>query len=254
MMKNYNIEEKYLFTSESVSKGTQKKYKKDDYFYKLNKLGDEGFSEYLVSCLLKASDLPPHDFVCYEYCKINSLTGCRSYNFLKPEEEFISMNRLYKSLTGNSDLGIFLQTLYDAKERLEYLLWIVTEYGIDKKSFRKYINTLVQLDLLCQNTDRHVFNYGIIYSNNNNHFRTAPIFDNGKSLDTDRSGDTASKTLSGSLEDQVTAFGFPVTACFKIDYTLLQYELNTIEKEFGNRHELIILRQRLDKYKNIFKK
>ena len=98
-MRNYKLDKKYLIGSKRISKGAQKKYFIDGYYYKVNNNGNEGLTEYLV---------------------------------------------------------------YTGK------------------------------------------------------FRMAPLFDNGNSLDTDRTGNNASCTIGGSFEKQVLAFGFPVKASFKI--------------------------------------
>lgn len=200
-MKNYVVEEEYRFSSTSTSDGTQEKYCKNNYFYKLNKAGNEGFTEFLISEVLKRSNCHSEDFVSYEYCKINSSLGCRSYSFLPDGLEFVTMNKLYSTLTGDPDLGVKLLTLGDAKERLDFILSIVREFGISAEDFKRYLERILQLDLLILNTDRHVHNYGVLYNPSDNQFGIAPIFDNGRSLDTDHSGKIASKTLSGSFTD-----------------------------------------------------
>lgn len=252
-MNEYNLDEKYRFYSRSVTKGTQKKYKKDDFYYKLNKLGNEGFTEYLVSRLLKHSTLPDYAFVDYEYCKINGSLGCRSKSFLStPNEEFISINSLYYRLTGKDNLSDYLAFLGNAKDRLNYILSIVEAFGFSKKMYYEYLNILVQLDLLIRNNDRHVHNYGLIYNSVINRFRIPPIFDNGLSLNTDNSNNTTSCTISGSFIDQVTTFSFPIEPCFKLDYAKISKDFKRIENLYGQHKEIDFLRNNLAEYENIF--
>ena len=251
-IREYTIEDRYIYNSASTTKGTQIKYKKDNYFYKLDKMGKEGFVEYLTTILLLHSELRPEEYVAYEQCKINGSTGCRSENFLSDNEEFVTIHSLYQKYTGNSDFADFLMTKRDVKERLDTILELVDGYGIPVEEYRRYLNILVQIDLLIANTDRHVHNYGVIMSNDGS-FRMAPVFDNGRSLCTDHSNVINSCTLSGSFEDQVTAFGYPVKACFHIDYDMLENDLRRVEEQYGQGIEITTLRKRLDKYEDIFR-
>ena len=73
------------------SKGTQKKYYDNGYWYKENLTGSEGFAEELASEILKCSNLS--NFVEYKQCKVNNRSGCRSKNFLQPDEMFLSFER-----------------------------------------------------------------------------------------------------------------------------------------------------------------
>lgn len=251
-MKEYRMDPEYIYSSASTTKGTQIKYKKDGYFYKIDKTGQEGFVEYLATVVLNHSTLDEGRYVSYECCKINGKNGCRSRDFLKDKEEFITVHSLYQKLTGNSNLTDHLMTKRNAKERLEVILALVDGFGISIREYRNYLNVLMQLDLLIANTDRHVHNYGIIFSENEE-FRIAPIFDNGRSLNTDRSMNFAACTLSGSFEEQVTAFQYPVEPCFQIDYGTLEQELEKIKQECGDGVELRTLRERLTKYEDIFR-
>ena len=252
-MHSYNLDNKYRYYSKTITKGTQEKFYKDNYYYKINKCGNEGFTEYLISRLLKHSSLSDNSFVDYEYCKINGVYGCRSKSFLyDSSEEFVSINSIYIRLTGDYDLADKLATFSNAQERLSFVLSIIDSFGFSVNLYRQYLNILVQLDLLICNTDRHVHNYGIIYNRLTNMFRLAPIFDNGLSLGTDRDKHPSSCTLSGSFTDQVIAFGYPIQPTFKLNYTELYRDLSRIEKLYGKHSEVDNLRINLARYKSIF--
>ena len=145
-MRNYKLNEKYRIYSKSVSKGTQVKYRKDEYYYKVNKNGNEGFTEYLVSRLLVNSTLNPLTYTRYEYCKINDVLGCRSKSFMSDSEEFVSISRIYQKQTGYNNLSDYLYTFENAQERLNYILQLVSGVGFSKEIYRVYLNILVQLD------------------------------------------------------------------------------------------------------------
>ena len=251
-MRNYILGDDFKYACKSVSKGVQEKYCKDGYFYKLNTLGNEGYVEYLVSRLLKFSNLPSNLYVSYEYCRINGKLGCRSKNFLQAGETFMSMNTLYNKFIGHSELADHLMCLRDAPARLDYLLQLTESVGVPAVTFKKYLNILMQLDLLIQNTDRHSHNYGLIFSSRLNKFRPAPIFDNGASLGTVKVSSPVSCTLSGSFFDQVVAFGYPVRSVLTFDYKALFTDLRRIEQLYGKRKELDFLRAQLEEYSYLF--
>ncbi len=79
------------------------------------------------------------------------------------------------------------------------------------------------------------------------------FFDNGRSLDTDHSGEIASRTLSGSFTDQVTAFGFPVRSCLKINYNSVDTFSQECIQHHGNLHEIAVLKARLKEFEYLFK-
>jgi len=251
-MNEYHISSKFRYSGGYTSRGAQEKYKKDDYFYKINKCGNEGFTEYLVSRLLSHSTLSRGSYVSYEYCKINNRLGCRSKNFLGAVEEFMSMDSLYMRLYGVKGLSDYLASLGSSAARLNFILDLVGRYGFNRGSYYQYLNILLQLDMLILNTDRHGHNYGLVYNRVSNTFRLPPIFDNGLSLGTDRTGNCASCTISGSFTEQVIAFRYPVNPCFKLSYKEVLSDLNRISKLYGNKFEIEKLRVQLDAYKGLF--
>lgn len=251
-MREYEIESKYKYRSRTVTKGTQEKFRKNNYYYKVNKTGNEGLVEYLVYRIMKNSNIPEVYKVRYEYCIINGKRGCRSRNFLKDGEVFVSMSTIYERVAGSKNLSNKLMQLDGARERLKYIVNVAHSAGITESKYIEYLKTMLQLDLLILNTDRHEHNYGIIYNLNYNKYRISPIFDNGMSLNTNRTGNMTACTISGSFEDQIVAFGYPIVPAFKIDYKRLKADLNRIEKTYGKHMEIEILRKQLDKYERLF--
>ncbi len=69
-----------------LSKGNQLKWLQDDIWYKADYTGYKGLTEYVVSGLLKESDLEADEYVTYETEEIRygyqQFRGCKSRNFL----------------------------------------------------------------------------------------------------------------------------------------------------------------------------
>ena len=113
-MRSYRLSDKYKIATMGYSDGEQNKYYRNGYYYKINKHGNEGYVDYLVSLFLSCTSLGEEEYVKYEYCKINDKLGCRSKSFLKEGEDFISASTLYKRLYGGGDLSDFLASLQEA--------------------------------------------------------------------------------------------------------------------------------------------
>ncbi|MBQ7706848.1 MAG: hypothetical protein IJT72_03605 [Lachnospiraceae bacterium] len=177
-MFDISIDEKYIVTQEGTSEGTQIKYKKDGYWYKLDSKGNEGLCEYLVSKLLTFSRLDENEFVLYEQGFINGKKGCRSKDFIKNEdEELITLYRLYHNETGHN-LAEVLGKFDNVGKRIEYTVdFVKKSTGYDISDYFKKIFTLDRITL---NDDRHVNNLALLGTNKG--FKAAPVFDNGKSL------------------------------------------------------------------------
>lgn len=223
-MRKYVLEDSYRVDSSLSPKGSQWKYKRGDYFYKLNKLGNEGFVEYIVSKIAPA--LGVSDYVKYEYCMINDRLGCRSKSFLGSGEQFISMEDIYRYVEGRVNLADKLWSFGNEGVRLRYLLWLVSEFGFNIDEFSSYLNRILEIDYITLNRDRHHRNYGLIVSDSG--IRTAPLFDNGLALDTDRNGDFCSCTISGSFELQLSAFSYPYKSVLHTDKERLRAELKSV--------------------------
>jgi hypothetical protein len=177
-MFDVRIDEKYIVYQQGTSEGTQVKYKKGDFWYKKDNQGNEGLCEYLTSHLLRYSSLSESEYTMYEHGLINGSTGCRSRDFLKnPEEELISIYRLYYNETG-TDIAKVIAGMNEVEERIRYVVdFVLQSTGLD---ISDYLSKIITLDRLVLNEDRHLNNIAIIGAMDS--FRPAPIFDNGRSL------------------------------------------------------------------------
>lgn len=182
------------------SKGNQLKFQIDNLWYKGDFLGYEGASEIVASELLENSNVKK--FVKYSYKEIEynnqKINGCVSTNFLKENESLITAERLYKSLTNNSlseDL---------AKMSLENKIkYFVNEMSniTNLPHFGEYITTLLELDAIILNEDRHFHNIAFI-KDENGKYDYAPIFDNGAAFLSDiRNEYPLEKSVYGLIYD-----------------------------------------------------
>ena len=237
------ISEDNMLIMAGTSEGSQVKYKKGEFWYKLDKQGKEGYTEYLASQLLSFSDLLPEEYIRYEYGTVNGRPGCRSRNFLKNEEELITFYRLYYNESGQ-DLSQVLAGMDSMKERIDYTLHFIRESsGVDVTD---YLRKIFTLDRIILNEDRHLNNLALI--SNGNCFRPAPIFDNGVSLLTanksfrpsfplsENVGRVVARPFSGSHESMYRHFG----AGFRLDCKKL-YEWLGSEPE--SREKSVLLYQ-----------
>lgn len=232
-MEEYNISKEYVVLSRSGSLGTQPKYYKDGYWYKLDRMGHEGLAEALVSDVLCCSNIS--DFVVYERCTINGVCGCRSKSFLNPGEQFVTFTSLYRSMR-LGDLGSVIYSIPTVEERLRFLLDFVRDItGVD---CTEYLYQILTLDMLIRNPDRHFKNLGLIFGADNK-YRVSPIFDNGQGLVQnytitppyldieEKERRISAATISGSFELQYNAIknvynGKEIVIDYEKLYTLLE--------------------------------
>ena len=172
------ISEDFLVDTEGTSDGTQLKFFKDGYWYKEDNEGCEGEVEYLVSKLLTFSTLQPEEYVVYEQVKINGKSGCRSKTFLSPEQSFVTLERLHGNVVG-VPLYEKIKGFTSINAKVNYVIdFCERTVGLD---LTDYFRKVFTLDYIVLNEDRHFHNLGIIM-NADGSYRSAPIFDNGKSL------------------------------------------------------------------------
>lgn len=165
------------------SKGNQLKWKKDNVWYKADYTGYEGLSEYVISNLLKLTNLKQNEFVLYEPIEIKYknqiFRGVKSNNFLNDDWQIITLERLFKNEIGQS-LNYLIWSIEDPKERLKFIVDNVQKItGL--KDFGKYMNILLTVDALFLNEDRHTHNIAVLM-NKKGEYDYCPIFDNGAGL------------------------------------------------------------------------
>lgn len=249
MKQNYILSPQALVMVQGSSKGTQPKYFDGGYWYKVNRLGYEGLAETIVSKVLECSNIK--DYVIYEDCIINGKAGCRSQNFLKESESFLSFQRIYEIYNGGN-LTDRIRTINSVSERIQFVCDFIREYtGTDCE---RYLSQILTLDMLTLNTDRHLNNLGIVINAEKNSCRPAPVFDNGNSLlsDWDRfDAETIEENLervvgqpfAANLEVQAQASGFNL----KLDYKKLAEMLSGQPESRG----VLVLKHQLKRYKSV---
>lgn len=248
-MLDFKLTPEALVMVQGSSKGTQPKYYSDRYWYKVNRVGYEGLSEYLVSVVLRHSNV--QNFVEYEQCTINGRPGCRSKNFLKKGESFLSFQRLYELYTGEN-LQEKMITIRSVEDRIEFVKDFVKDHtGFDCS---QYLSEILTLDMLTLNTDRHFNNLGLIVNADTGVYSAAPIFDNGNSLlsDWERFSEEELEENIELAHSQPFSSNFGLQAKsadigLAIDYDGLFAELETIP----DSRALEALKYQLDRYRNI---
>lgn len=164
------------------SKGNQLKWSDGKWWYKADYMGYEGLAEVVASQMLSHSTVP--NVVAYEPVEIEfhgeRLMGCRSRNFLHPEEELITLEHLFRMHTGMGLSGM-LGKISSVKERIRFLAEQVTVYtGLEE--FGRYLAGMLEVDAFFLNEDRHTNNMAVIYHTRTGDFRLCPYFDMGLSL------------------------------------------------------------------------
>ena len=248
-MFDVRIDESFIVEQSGTSEGTQIKYKKDDYWYKLDSRGREGCCEYLVSKLLTFTNLDSKEYIMYEQGYINGKPGCRSKNYLHGDEEFITIYRMYYNEFGKN-LAKITAAMETMEERIEYVTMFVKEStDID---LTEYFAKIFTLDRITLNEDRHYNNLALIYGEGK--YRCAPIFDNGVSLLTANQSvnwnfdmkenvrRVVAKPFSGSHQKMYGYFG----KGFDIDYKGV---LDWLESEPPSKERDVLIYQ-VEKYKN----
>lgn len=249
-MKNYNLTKMSYYDMLTSSKGAQEKYYENGYFYKVDSLAREGLVERLSSIILSESNIPR--FADYEECLINNKKGCRSKNFLKEGERFVSLQRLYDFHIGG-ELGDRIFTMRKPEDRIEFVLDFIGETtGLDG---REYLGKMLSFDALILNTDRHFHNIGFVMDSEG--YSLSPVFDNGKALLADFSLFPPHLSLEENINNVV---GKPFLANLEMQAHLFEFPLrlnyDNIEKKLENEpvvRETEVIRHQMEKYKTLFR-
>lgn len=252
------------------SKGNQLKWKNAGNWYKADYAGYEGLTEYVVSHLLKRSTLRSEEYVLYEPEQIKYketiYTGVRSADFVQKDWQIITLERLFKSFSGES----LTQVIYRIREPKERLRFIVNQMEriTGLKDFGIYMNKLLTIDALFLNEDRHMHNIAVLM-NGEGAFRYCPIFDQGAGLLSDTSmdyplnGDVVSyirtvhaKSFCKDFDEQLDAseelYGRRLQFCFSRDEVRALLDKAVVYPEnMRKRVEEVIFLQ-MKKYEYLF--
>ena len=213
MLPDVTINSNYLVTDTGTSDGTQIKYFFENKWYKIDRYGGEGLCEELASEILELSGYNPEEYVRYSSLNINGESGCVSENFLSSDEDFISFYRLHSNIIGTDPASVTSKMDYD--DSIEYIIDFIKKNT--KVDVTTYLANTFALDALILNEDRHFNNLGLIY--NGTGFRTAPIFDNGKSLFIGNKKFDPSKKIT---ESKNKAFAKAFSGSFELNRSYLE--------------------------------
>ena len=258
-MAAYKMTAKELILTSGSSKGSQIKFLKDGYWYKIDECGPEGKAEELAYRVLSFSDLSKEEFVPYESCEIEynqkTYMGCRSHSFYEPGEQLLSYEKICSLLFGENLSEIMIR-LDGPTERIDFVVDMIKGFcGLDT---REHIAKTLTSDMFLLNTDRHFNNFGIIVNEDQTLFRNAPIFDNGASflsnfnvyppsikIDDIRGGKTlvTGKPFAADLEYQASVAGLSVRFDFESMEEYLDKEPDSRLKE--------ILSFQIERYRDV---
>lgn len=168
--------------SYATSKGNLPKWRIDNTWYKTDAFGYESLAECIISDLLKYSNI-------YNYVKYNITKGIYngeiknfsvSNNFMNEDDMLLTFYRLYFLETGN-ELTKDIYNFDEVADRIKFVVEFVSKnYKID--NIGKLITSILELDMLFLNEDRHFNNFALIRKGDSKKFIFAPVFDNGLSL------------------------------------------------------------------------
>ena len=183
-MTEYFTSKELANANPTSSKGNQLKWRKNDYWYKADKCGYEALAEYMVSHLLQKSNA---QVVSYELTPIvydsKAFIGCKSKNFLSPNQSLITLERLYQAFY-NASLADAIAERPNIEDKINFVVdFVVHTTGLS--DFGKYLTMLLEVDALFFNEDRHTNNIAVVFDQNSETYGYCPIFDNGLSLFSD---------------------------------------------------------------------
>lgn len=252
------------------SKGNQMKWYLDNFWYKADYTGYEGFVEYVISHLVSYSDIEHNKIVIYETEKIeyneNIFKGCKSQNFLPQNWQLITLERLFFNYFGES----LYKNIYSIENHENRVKFIVeqTIRITNLKDFGVYLSILLTLDAFFLNEDRHTHNIAVLLDEKGK-YHYCPIFDNGAGLLSDTTIDyplsndiyylikkVKSKTFSDNFDVQLDTIEKVYGAHIKFNFTKKDLE-GIIERdtiyssEIKNRVREIIYYQ-MQKYQYLF--
>ena len=253
------------------SKGNQLKWENEGIWYKADYTGYEGLAEYVISHLLKLTNLNEGEYVLYEPEQIKYkrqiYNGVRSRAFIDEDWQIITLERLFKNVY-NESLTSVLWHMSDVKERLEFLVNAIKNItGLN--NWGEYICRLFTIDAFFLNEDRHMHNIAVLM-NGKGEYKYCPVFDNGAGLLSDTTMDypmeqdiyqmiseVKSKSVSQDFDEQLDVaenlYGQNLQFLFtKKNVSDIVNSADMYPLEERKRVELIIYSQ-MNKYKYLFR-
>ena len=253
------------------SKGNQLKWENEGIWYKADYTGYEGLAEYVISHLLKLTNLNEGEYVLYEPEQIKYkrqiYNGVRSRTFIDEDWQIITLERLFKNVY-NESLTSVLWHMSDVKERLEFLVNAIKNItGLN--NWGGYICRLFTIDAFFLNEDRHMHNIAVLM-NGKGEYKYCPVFDNGAGILSDTTMDypmeqdiyqmiseVKSKSVSQDFDEQLDVaenlYGQNLQFLFtKKNVSDIVNNADMYPLEERKRVELIIYSQ-MNKYKYLFR-
>lgn len=253
------------------SKGNQLKWENESIWYKADYTGYEGLAEYVISHLLKLTNLNEGEYVLYEPEQIKYkrqiYNGVRSRTFIDEDWQIITLERLFKNVY-NESLTSVLWHMSDVKERLEFLVNAIKNItGLN--NWGEYICRLFTIDAFFLNEDRHMHNIAVLM-NGKGEYKYCPVFDNGAGLLSDTTmnypmeqdiyqmiSEVKSKSVSQDFDEQLDVaenlYGQNLQFLFtKKNVSDIVNNADMYPLEERKRVELIIYSQ-MNKYKYLFR-
>lgn len=175
-----NIEKEKI--ENHTSKGNQPKWHIENKWYKADHMGYEALAEYIVSELLKKSNIS--DFVEYDLIKIKydnkESIGCVSENFKSDNEMLIPLEKLHRQYFGKG-LADAISKKASVRDKITYTVDFV-EKITGLQNVGRYFTLMLAIDAFFLNEDRHTNNIAVLRDEKTKVYRLSPIFDNGLSL------------------------------------------------------------------------
>ena len=252
-----------------TSKGNQPKWHIDGKWYKADHMGYEALAEYVVSELLKKSNV--ENFVVYDLVEIKydnkTSLGCVSDNFREDYEMLVPIEKLHRQYFGKG-LADALSEKESTEAKIKYTVSFIEKItGLERVG--EYFSAMHAIDAFFLNEDRHTNNIAVIRNENTKKYRFAPVFDNGLSLLSDTNDyildcdvyenmqRVNAKPFDRSFDEQLNAveelYGTQLKFCFTRNdvYNIISDLKNVYDEKIVERVEQILLQQ-MRKYQYLF--
>lgn len=115
-------------------------------------------------------------FVKYSLCDIDNSSrrgiGCVCEDFCTVEIEFIPAYDVVNSMKKRKDISVY-----------DHFIYVCQRNGLEETEVREFLEYQIMTDFLLSNTDRHLYNFGVLRDSRTLKFvGMAPVFDSGNSM------------------------------------------------------------------------